>query len=259
MRSRMRGFGLLPDFSPNGDGLVANFVSQLNSAIAQAQSDQATIAPLLTRPEGASLAAIVAGLESSVSAAWANVQDMGRRVAAAQQAQQAAMAVPKPSQADFQYSGGAGWYQAAVDAWTKNVQKATTDVGSAQGYAAQARDDLKSLLVQYNDKVLAAAKLVQAVVDANLKAQAAHTDVATAADARQASNLQTQAFVADQQLAQIKAQSAAATAAVAQPSGPNPLIIAAVAVPVLGIIAWALTRKKSGAVAGYRRRRRSRR
>lgn len=256
---RYRGFGLLPDFSPQGDNLVANYVSQLSGVIAQAQADQATIAPLLTRPEGASLAAIVAGLESSIAAAWANVQDMGRRVAAAQQGVAAATSTPKPDQAAYQYSGGAGWYQAAVEAWTKNALTATAAVGSAQNYAASARDELKSLLVQYNDKVMAAAKLVQGVVDAGLKAQAAHTDVAAATDARQASNLQTQAFVADQQLAQIKAQSAAATAAVAEPSGPSPLIIAAVAVPVLGIIAWALTRKKSGAVSGYRRRRRSRR
>lgn len=39
----------------------------------------------------------------------------------------------------------------------------------------------------------------------------------------------------------------------AKSTGPSPLIIAAVAVPMLGAIIWALTRKKP-AVAGYRRR-----
>lgn len=254
-----RGFGLLPDFSSGGDTELAQHLNVLNAAIAQAQQNQASIAPLLTKPEGASLAATVQGLESSISNSWDRLKESTSALHSKLDAQANATNVPKPSQADYQYSGGAGWYQQAVQNWTNNVNAATAEATKARQYSNDTRSDLLGLLNQYNSKVPAAAQLVQAVVDAGLKANAAHIDVSSAQDSAHAAQLQTQAFVADQQLQQVKAAAEAAVQAAGSGGGPSPLIIAAIAVPLVGVAIWALTRKKSSSVAGYRRRRRSRR
>ncbi len=52
----------------------------------------------------------------------------------------------------------------------------------------------------------------------------------------------------------VVAKDLAVAKALARANGPSPLTIAAIAVPVLGVIAYALTRKRSAPVAGYRRR-----
>lgn len=257
MARMFRGFGLLPDFSSGGDPELAQHTNVLNAAIAKAQQIQATIAPLLTKPEGASLAATVNGLESSIANTWDRLKQSTATLAQKQAAVAAAANSPKPNQADYQYSGGAGWYQKAVQDWTTAVNVATNDANDARSYSNDVRSALDSLLSQYNSKVPAAASLVQSVVDAGLKAQAAHVNVGTATDDAHAAQLQTQAFVADQQLQQVK-QAAENAVHAASTGGPSPLIIAAIAVPVLGIAIWAMTRKKAS-VAGYRRRRRSRR
>lgn len=140
-----------------------------------------------------------------------------------------------PDPADYQYPGGGGQYDAALVAWK----------AAARNAATAARDNLGSLLDQYVTKVPAAFKADQDLQQAQKTVAATQT--------------QAQAFVAQQNLQQAVQQAHSAAQAVSS-GGPSPLVIAAVAVPVVGIILYALSRRgKSASVSGYRRRKRSRR
>lgn len=98
----------------------------------------------------------------------------------------------------------------------------------------------------------------QADADAKVAADAAAAAARATADAKakqtQAAIAAAQAAIAAAEHAKMVAQHSAATAA-AKGGGPSPLVIAAIAVPVLGVLAYAFTRRGKS-VSGYRRRRR---
>jgi hypothetical protein len=114
-----------------------------------------------------------------------------------------------------------------VWAATNAVPAARSARTAAQTAQDLAKKEIDAVNVTAKNNSVAAAK---AAADAAAKAKQA---VEMAADAK---------------LKSIQKQMAKST-------GPSPLIIAAVVVPVLGVVIWALTRKKAAAVAGYRRRR----
>lgn len=248
-------YGLLPDFtSATSNPLLASYLNQLNGAMQTAMQTQATIAPLLLRPEGATLAGVVSGLESSIANAWQRLQNDTAAHAQAQQAQVAQAQTPQPKQSDYQYSGGAGWYQQAVQDWTAKVQAATANVTAAENNAMATKNELIGLLAQYNDRVPTAAKLVTNVVNAGLVAQAADTNHAAAVSTYQATTAATQVAQASVQLITAQKAATAAISAINDPPLPWAMIAGGVAVVAVIGIAIYMRKRKSASMSGYRRR-----
>lgn len=263
-----RNYGVLPGFDTMGEpvyeGALAAKISAAQAISAQAQAYMKD--PVV---KGA-----VDGLEQAITSALKDLRSaVGRVKTVNAGVGDTGAGTDKPLLSQFQYSGGGGQFQAALLAWRKRAgndyympdiedyrypggggqydEALTAWKAAARNAASAARDNLSSLLDQYASKVPAAFKADQDLAQAQTVAQTVTTTASSTETAAKS-------FVAQQNLQQAIQKATAAAAAVAH-SGPSPLIIAAVAVPVLGIIAWALTRKKGGSVAGYRRRRRSRR
>ncbi len=275
-----RGFGALPSFDISDSVMAA----ALSPKVAQAQAISAQATPFLTDPV---VKSVVDGLEQQIAGAVNDLSNALADVAAAHSldpssASEHPAGKPEPNQGkyanlgpknynysyggqdfqndlkiwrtntgnrykpdpeDYQYPGGDGWLQGDTNRWAQ----IKIDVASA------ARDALSALLGKYISTVPAAFKADQDLAAAKVVAQTA--DI-TSHSTQQAA----QTFQVQQNLQQAVQKAHAAAAAVAAPVGPSPLLIAAVVIPVLGVIAYALSRrKKSASVAGYRRRRRSRR
>jgi len=263
-RVTMGRYGALPGFDTSSDPV---YEGALAAKISAAQATSQAAVPYMTNPvvKGA-----VDGLEQAIGTALNDLRAAVGRVKSVNVNQgPTGSEADKPRLERFNYSGGGGQFQAALDIWRKqpgndfyrpDIEDYRYPGGDGQYDAAMvawgdaarraagaARDNLSSLLDQYNSKVPAAYK-------ADLEQQAAEQEAHTSTTRQGTVKTQTETFIARQQLKVATDNAHAAAEAVAKP-GMSPLVIAAlVGVPVLGVIAYALSRKKSS-VAGYRRRR----
>ncbi len=131
----------------------------------------------------------------------------------------------------------------AVQNLPAEVQDASANLTSAKSTAAKAKAELDRL----SGLAEAAGRKFQDAVKADQKVEAKVAETTA--------KVVTQNQIDARVLKTVNDTKIATELAKASKKGVSPLVIAAVAVPVLGAIAWAMTRKKTAAVAGYRRRR----
>lgn len=124
--------------------------------------------------------------------------------------------------------------------------------------------EVAAIYKEYADSVYVAINTVKKAVQAAINLHTATDTHATATQEVLAAGDNTTAFVANVKLqtavntlkvATTQAKVLATAAQKATTAGVSPLVIAAVAMPLVGLIAYAMLRKKKSSVAGYRRRR----
>ena len=251
IKRRMSGYGVLPT-SLEGGG---HFASVARDAVAQlytqATQIQGRYLSLFQTPEGASAYNTAKSIEDAVNSAWADVLKLGEQYDAL-----GPMPTALPS-AEYEFikatkdagnlnshyaDAAASERIAAIDNWTNATNALNFKL--QQSLVPKLRDYLQA----YVTNVPAVASDLQAVIDAKIKNATATIGLDTAQQSKATQDLRN----AEANLAKSKK---AATASI----GPSPLMIAAVAIPVVGLAAWFLLRKKKPASVGRYHKRRSRR
>lgn len=281
MARRFYGYGALPAFDVPGGGLAAglvnNFLDQvpagspggMNSRqlIARARELELMYGDLMKLPQGAEIVAAARGLEVNLAQAWADIVGFANAIdglLANDPAKKLATLGPRPGDDAGQiaaaiFTSGASLLtkprNAAQVAWDDALAATQEEMAAHRSKLDAARTKLeKSLansfgpkLMTYVVSVSSAATRIRALEHAIIEEKtAAATGNRAVLDLAKAKVLVEQEKVLVEQK---KVKQAAAKL-----EGPSPWLIAAVAVPVLGVLAYALTRRK-GSVAGYRRRR----
>lgn len=142
-----------------------------------------------------------------------------------------------PNGLDRDFNAGSDLLEQDKDNAALEIKAATGALAAAKTAAAKAKSEL--------DRLTTAATAAMKKRDDAVKAEEKAAAQSVVNDAKAKANAATEARVL-KTLNEAKLSSPKA-------EGPSPLVIAAIAVPVLGAVVWALTRKKT-AVAGYRRR-----
>lgn len=197
-------------------------------------------APLVSRSDGALLGSAMSSQEGTINSLW------NQLVAAVNKTNKAFAAMASGNPADI-----------------ANISLAATDALKAQ------KDQLVPLgdaLVKYIHEIANAGKLTHDAVVAEIQQDTAKKTVEAASNNVKASGDSTAAFTqgvlldqakqvyADAQTAAAAARGKSNSAATAAGGSHTLLIAAAVGIPLLGIAAYMMTKKKSGSMAGYRRR-----
>jgi hypothetical protein len=266
---RFRGYGALPAFEIPGGGLAAglvnNFLDQVPASspngmnsrqlIARARELELLYGDLMKLPQGAEVVAAARGLELNLAQAWADIVGFATevdRTLATDPAFRLALLRQRP---------GADYTPIKfMPPWSPTYTPAMKEWDTAHDQILKDMADHRAKLDSLTAKVKASLanslgpKLVTYVVSvsnvANRIRELEHAIVeektAISTGNRAAADLAKQKV----QVEQRKVEKAAAKL-----EGPSPLVIAAVAIPVLGAIAYALSRKKGSSVGGYRRRR----
>lgn len=258
--ARYRGYGALPSFDlpagapPMAVNLVNAFLNQVppgspggmngRQLIARARELQAQYGDLMVLPEGAEIVAAATALEGSLAQAWGEIVSFSTQLATLllhdPNTELAALG-PMPGENYLNNSLRDNWDKArkAIEArsalWVSQVDSITAKLKNSIGTS------FGSKLMNYVANVSSAADRIR-----NL--QHAITEQKTAAANNDSIGLQIATKKAE-------VEKKALDKAAAKLSGPSPMTIALIALPLLGVAAYALSRRKSSpSVAGYRRR-----
>lgn len=260
------GLGALPSFELGGNaltqGIVNAFLDQVPSGspgglngrqlIARANELQAASRVAASTPEGAAIASAAAEKEGTISAAWGEVVAFATKLADLLENDPLKNLGPRPGP-DLLDPQGTINKQAAWDiAWGEMQRQSNNRNAAMEDLSAKMKralaNSLGPALKSYVVGVSDALNLLRA-------SKTAKTEAVIAEDQAKTTGLKIDTFIAEQKLA--KEQKTAADLAKATSrisTGISPLMIAAIGIPVLGVAAYFLTKKKSS-VAGYRRRR----
>ena len=268
----LNGFGALPTFAPPGDldalarGVLDNWLAStppgspagnIRQLIARAQELQRTSAPIFAHPEGSTAASNAAGLESSLEQGWndlvANARrssDLNRQLASVPDLN---MGRPRPSCVTSTDPACSIW-DGNRTIFMSDVARKTREIDAAiQDRDARLGPRLGANLIKYVITVGEAASAVQRLIDAERTKKTVEVEVKVAETTGKKIRAETRNVQAETELVVAKKEAKKAASAI---GGMSPIMIAAIALPLLGAAAYFFTRKKGGSVAGYRRQRR---